>query len=219
MSLLRRARRKFHETDLLKKARPYTLLTPGKLKNLRRLANLVNERGVEGDFVECGTYRGGSAAMLSTVLPPSRHLWLYDSFQGMPEVTEKDGEGAKAAVGACKAAEADVIEALKVFGLPKSQYTIRKGWFQDTFKEPLPEKVALLHCDADWYESVILVLETFYSRVPEGGCIILDDFGCWEGSREAFYDFCFKYELKPLIERLEGDQAYWIKGKAHNRRR
>jgi O-methyltransferase len=218
ISILSRAKRKFHETDLLKKVQPYTLLSPGKLSNLRRLAKLVNEQGVEGDFVECGTYKGGSAAMLSTMLPPSRHLWLYDSFQGMPPVTERDGEGAKSAVGKCVAAEADVVEALSVFGLPDSQYTIREGWFKDTFKETLPQKVALLHCDADWYDSVILVLETFYSRIPAGGCIILDDFGCWEGSREAFYDFCFKYELKPLIERLEGDQAYWIKGKAHNRK-
>jgi len=201
ISILSRAKRKLHETDLLKKVQPYTLLSPGKLSNLRRLAKLVNERGVEGDFVECGTYKGGSAAMLSTMLPPSRHLWLYDSFQGMPQVTERDGEGAKSAVGKCVAAEKDVIEALNVFGLPDSQYTIREGWFKDTFKEPLPQKDELLHCDADWYASVIL-----------------DDFGCWEGSREAFYDFCFKYELKPLIERLEGDQAYWIKGKAHNRK-
>jgi O-methyltransferase len=81
----------------------------------------------------------------------------------------------------------------------------------------LPERVALLHCDADWYDSVHIVLRTFYPLIPPGGCVILDDFGYWEGCREAFYDFCLQRGEKPLLERLEADQAYWIKGKTHNR--
>ncbi|MEO8435098.1 MAG: TylF/MycF/NovP-related O-methyltransferase [Pyrinomonadaceae bacterium] len=203
--------------SLLKKVHPYTLLSAEKLRSLQRLARLVNDAGVEGDFVECGTYRGGSAGVLSSALCSQRHLWLYDSFQGMPPVTEIDGEGAKEAVGACRADEADVIEILSSLGVATEQYTIRKGMFADTFKEPLPERVALLHCDADWYDSVMLVLETFYPRIPRGGCIILDDFGWWEGTRIAFYDFCCRYGEKPLLERIGPDQAYWIKGKDHAR--
>jgi O-methyltransferase len=47
--------------------------------------------------------------------------------------------------------------------------------------------------------------------------VILDDFGFWEGCREAFYDFCHQRQEKPLIERVESDQAFWIKGRNHNR--
>jgi O-methyltransferase len=205
------------DAELIKKVRPFTLLSPGKLKSLKRLATLVNAKGIEGDFVECGTYKGGSAAMVATELTPGRHLWLYDSFQGMPPVREIDGVGAREAVGMCRADQEDVIEALSVVGLPQTQYTIRKGMFDQTFKEPLPKRVALLHCDADWYDSVTIVLETFYPLVEPGGVVVLDDFGWWEGTREAFYDFCIKHGEKPLLERLEMDQAYWIKGKAHNR--
>lgn len=205
------------DAKLLRQIQDYTLCSAGTLKNLRRLATFINGRDIEGDFVECGTYKGGSAAMLGTVLTPERHLWLYDSFQGLPDTKPIDGEDAQEKVGSCVASEEDVIQVLTSVGLSSRQYTIRKGWFDQTFRQPLPRQVALLHCDADWYDSVLIVLETFYPLIPEGGCIILDDFGYWEGCREAFYDYCFKHGEKPLLERLGSTQAYWIKGKANNR--
>ena len=77
--------------------------------------------------------------------------------------------------------------------------------------------IAFLHIDADWYDSVQLALETFYDRVSTGGVIILDDFGHWEGCREAFYDFAADRGIKPLLERFGHTQAYWIKDRTHNR--
>jgi predicted O-methyltransferase YrrM len=47
--------------------------------------------------------------------------------------------------------------------------------------------------------------------------VILDDFGFWEGCRTAFYDFCLRHGEKPLLERIERDQAFWIKGRPSNR--
>jgi len=211
------AKRRLEELRLLKRVRPYTLLTPAKLRNLKALALRMSAEGVPGDFVECGTYKGGSAAVLATALNNERHLWLYDSFQGMPEVTERDGEGAKEAVGLCRADQSDLLEVFSSLEIPSDQYTVRPGMFEATFREPLPEKVALLHCDCDWYDSVILVLRTFYPLIPQGGSIVLDDFGWWEGTREAFYDFCYEVGERPLIERVGADQAYWIKGRVHNR--
>jgi O-methyltransferase len=207
-----------HNLEILTKVQAYTYCSVGKLKNLINICEYLNATGVSGDFVECGTYKGGSAAVISKFLTSDKHLWLYDSFAGMPETSIKDGIEAKKWVGGCLATEEDVKEVMRLVSTDKKSFTIRKGWFEETFiTYPLPDKVALLHCDADWYNSVHLVLETFYHRVSEGGCIILDDFGFWEGCREAFYDFCYKHQLKPLIERVESDQAFWIKGKNHNR--
>jgi O-methyltransferase len=207
------------EEKLMDRVRPYTMSSRLKLKNLKRLAELVNRNGVPGDFVECGTFKGGSAAVISTALTPERRLWLFDSFEGLPDVKEIDGQESKEWVGKCRAAEDDVSEALAKVGTSSDQYLIRKGWFQETFKADLPKQVALLHCDADWYDSVLLTLETFYDRIPSGGAVVLDDFGWWEGCREAFYDFCSRHREKPLLERVDCDQAYWIKGKTDNRDR
>lgn len=201
---------------LLQQVQPYTLCTPDRLNNLAALCEYLNANEIKGDFVECGTYKGGSAAVISTLLG-SRHLWLYDSFEGMPNTTEKDSEEAKLWIGECVGTIEDLKTVLQTVGTDKESYTIRKGWFEVTFQEELPQQVAMLHCDADWYDSVTLVLETFYSRIVEGGCIVLDDFGYWEGCREAFYDFCHRHNEKPVLERIGPDQAFWIKGRSHNR--
>jgi O-methyltransferase len=205
------------EELLINNVKTYTLCSEGRLKNLIRICNYLNDYGISGDFVECGTARGGSAAVISKYLNDSRHLWLYDSFEGMPKTTERDGEEAKKWIGKCVGTINDIKEVMQLVSTSEEKYSIKKGWFEQTFCQPLPHQVALLHCDADWYDSVTLVLETFYSLIPDGGCVILDDFGYWEGCREAFYDFCYRHNEKPLLERIEQDQAYWIKGKTHNR--
>ncbi|HEY9673864.1 MAG TPA: TylF/MycF/NovP-related O-methyltransferase [Waterburya sp.] len=203
--------------NLLRKIQPYTMCTEERLHNLIRLANYVNSEGIEGDFVECGTCKGGTAALLSKYMNESRHLWIYDSFEGMPSTSAKDGEEAKKWVGECVGSVEDVIKIMKLVSTTNEKFTIKKGWFDQTFKENKPKKIALLHCDADWYDSVTLVLDTFYELVTRGGCIILDDFGYWEGCREAFYDFCIKTDEKPLLERVGNTQAFWIKGLVNNR--
>ncbi len=204
------------DSALLDRIRPFTMCPLDRLETLASICQYLNATQIPGDFVECGTYKGGSAALISVYLE-SRHLWLYDSFAGMPETTTIDGEDAKQWIGECRAAIEDVHEVMHRVGTSEARYTIRKGWFETTFQEPLPQQVALLHCDADWYESVTLVLETFYPLMPIGGCVVLDDFGCWEGCREAFYDFCQRHREKPLLERVSTDQAFWIKGRLHNR--
>jgi O-methyltransferase len=195
----------------------HTFAVPAKLHNLRSLAAAVNRAGIPGDFVECGTYKGGSAAVLGAELGGARRLWLYDSFAGMPETGALDGDDAGIYVGEGVASPQDVLDALAIAGADPAKAIIRQGWFQDSFTQPLPGSVALLHCDADWYDSCLLVLETFYPLVAEGGCVVLDDFGYWEGCREAFYAFCERHHERPLLERWGNDQAYWHKGRKHNR--
>lgn len=182
-----------------------------------RLAQYVNMSGIQGDFVECGVYKGGTAALLSRFLGGSKKLWLYDSFEGMPDTNVKDGETAKAYIGEGAVELEDVMNMMRRLGKNLDQVLIKKGWFNHTFIESGPTSIALLHCDADWYESVLSVLNRFYDAVSDGGVIILDDFGYWEGCREAFYEFCKARDLKPLVERVSTDQLFWVKGKETNR--
>lgn len=189
------------------------------LNKLFNLGRYVVNHNIPGDFVECGVYNGGSAAAIALALGHSgKKIWLYDSFQGLPDTREeKDGIFASNYVGKCLGSEENVKKALEIVGCNENKYVIKRGWFESTFKDQLPNEIALLHIDADWYDSVKLSLETFYERVAEGGVIVLDDFGCWEGCREAFYDFAEERKIKPLLERFGFSQAYWIKGKTHNR--
>lgn len=195
----------------------HTLLDPKRLRSLWKLVHDVRRRGVTGDIVECGSYKGGSSALLRSAMGPGRKLWIYDSFQGLPEPSEKDGAHASGFSGNFQASADDVIEILNETGARIDQYVLIGGWFEESFSQTLPERVALLHCDSDWYESVLLVLETFYPLMPDGACVVLDDFGHWEGCRMAFFEFCENNRERPLIERVGYSQAYWVKGKEHNR--
>ncbi|MDM8542687.1 TylF/MycF/NovP-related O-methyltransferase [Desulfococcaceae bacterium HSG9] len=195
----------------------YTLLDAERIHSLMNLTQDVNHRKIEGDIVECGSCKGGSSAALRVCMGDYRKLWIYDSFEGLPETNKKDGQEAKKWIGDCKSTVQNVLEVMALTNAKDEEFVIRKGLFSDTFRQTLPKKVALLHCDADWYESVMLVLETFYPLIPDGGVVILDDFGHWEGCRVAFYDFCKKFDEQPLLERVDYTQAYWIKGKKHKR--
>jgi len=188
------------------------------LVHLYRLGQYVTAQKIEGDFVECGVCNGGSAAAIACAFRGTkRHVWLYDSFEGLPEPNNVDGTDARDWVGKCLGSEDRVREALTLARFPEEDYTIRKGWFQDTFHQALPGVISLLHIDADWYESVMFSLDTFYDRVSDGGIVVLNDFGHWEGCREAFYDFAQKRNLRPVLERVGHTEAYWIKGRTHNR--
>lgn len=182
------------------------------------LAQDVVNRQVPGDFVECGVYNGGSASAIAMALRHTgKKAWLYDSFAGMPKTTKKDGPLASQYAGLYIGSEEKVREAFNIISFPEDKLIIRKGWFKDTLRDPLPKEVSILHIDCDWYDSVMLTLGTFYDLVAEGGVILLDDFGHWEGCREAFYDFVRKRNISPLLERFGYTQAFWIKGRKHNR--
>lgn len=196
----------------------YSMCDLDALKLISRLASYVNSSGIEGDLVECGVCNGGSAALIaSRMAGRNLNLWLYDSFEGLPPTNDVDGDDARRWIGKCVGTKEQVLNALAIVNFPLDKVIIKEGWFEQTFEDPTPEKICFLHIDADWYASVSLCLETFYDSVSPGGVILLDDFGYWEGCREAFYDFCASKGIKPVLERAGSSQAFWIKGQLHNR--
>jgi O-methyltransferase len=207
----------FGPTELFELA-PYALGSHDVLHKLYTLSRDTVNRKVPGDFVECGVCNGGSAAAIALGLKSTdKRAWLYDSFKGLPPATFVDGPDAQKFYGACVGSEENVAAAMRLVDFPLDRCLIRKGWFTNTLREDPPEQISFLHIDADWYDSVLLVLDTFYDRVAPGGIIVLDDFGHWEGCREAFYDFTVRMHLKPLLERFGHTQAFWIKDRLHNR--
>lgn len=198
----------------------YALVKANSLIDDARLDSLATRlmyvAGVPGDVVECGVYKGGSSLWLASHMAPGRRLWCYDGFAGMPAPTERDGSNAEAYAGRWVGTVEQLHELMAAGGVSPERYIVRAGWLAETLGER-PDSIALLHIDVDWYASVTTALDALYDRVSEGGAIILDDFGYWEGCREAFYDFCARRSVKPLLERVSDTQAWWIKGKEHNR--
>jgi O-methyltransferase len=205
--------------ELFNLVKPYTMIYFEELFNLYKLACAVQKRGVPGAIVECGVCNGGSAAVLASAFAasPRRLLWLYDNFDGLPPADPEDGAVAPLFTGMFKGTVDNVGKVLAKVGFPPERVVLRNGLFAHTFAQPLPDQVALLHINSDWYESELLSLKTFYPRMPDGGVVILGDYGYWEGARKAFYAFCRECDAEPLLERQGVEQAYWVKGREHNR--
>jgi O-methyltransferase len=184
------------------------MVSTPRLVNLYERVAEANGTGVSGDIVECGVWNGGSAALMAAACKDtqrgnasSRRIWLFDSFQGLPQPGERDGiEERKRFFRGWSRGHVDQVQrAFQTVNVPLDDVTIEAGWFDQTLGETDIESIAILHIDADWYDSVRIVLECLYDKVVAGGCIILDDYGKWKGCTAALNDFLIERNI-PEVE-------------------
>ena len=214
MSWLQRVQKQFQEKRIARSIARKSMIDAVRAGNLLRLAQRIEEEQIPGDVVECGVYRGGSAATIARVATHSRMnrtVWLFDSFQGMPPVTEADGTGAEDWVGALSYDPRKVEKLLRRTGSDLSRVRIVKGFFADTFPEVDIPQIALLNVDSDWYESVKICFEKFYDAVAPGGFVSIDDYGAWPGCRLAVDEFFQKRGLTHKILPVDSTASWFQK--------
>jgi SAM-dependent methyltransferase len=195
--------------DLL--AGGFTMIGSRRARTLNRLARAAERAGVPGALVDCGTFNGGSAVMMSTGAP-SREVFAFDSFEGLPDPSERDPDRARELTGQLRASEDKVRQGFERFAHPQ-RLNVVKGWFQDSFPVAAPkiDSVAVLHADGDWYESVRLTLETFYPKLSPGGFVVIDDYNDWEGAKNATDEYRAAHGIDaPLVE-IDITAVYWQK--------
>jgi hypothetical protein len=167
---------------------------------LYRLARDAEERAVPGAVVDCGVFNGGSTLLLAAGAP-SRQVWAFDSFEGMPEPSDRDGAEPWGFVGTCRGSEQKVREGFERHSDPRRLHLV-KGLFEDTLAGHAKEigPIAVLHVDCDWYEPITHVLETLYDQVSPGGHVAVDDYKTWQGARRAVDEFRARREIaSPLV--------------------
>jgi hypothetical protein len=162
---------------------------------------IIND--IEGDFVECGVWRGGNsilAAGLISIYGSDKAVYLFDTFKGMTPPTEDDfkiksGKSAKIKHTElqrdnynawCYADLQDVMHNFEHLGLSKNIYYIQ-GDVRETLSVPdnLPKKISVLRLDTDWFDSSYAELKTLYPLLSGGGVLMLDDYGKWSGAKKA----------------------------------
>ena len=206
--------------ELFGKSREYTMTSKEVMYSLYEAVRYVCERNIEGDFVECGVWRGGSALLAALAFShfsssarfswwrSTRHripqFWLYDTFEGMTKPTVGDvdlgGNSASDYLDKfaddgrwCYATLDDVRETFKRHGIRDDAVNFVKGDVEHTLRKRLPKKISILRLDTDWYESTKLELEILYPRLAKGGVLIIDDYGHWEGARRAVDEYFTKH--------------------------
>jgi len=192
--------------QIIRTVRPFTMTGADKLHALITATRHVSKFGIEGDVVECGVWRGGSmhavARTLDALGDHSRDLYLFDTFEGMPPPSEKDrrvsdsstaqellDKGTKDQTIWAYASLEDVKAGFETVPYPGEKIHYVQGKVEETIPEHLPEKISLLRLDTDWYESTKHELEYMYPRLVSGGVLIIDDYGYWQGSRQATEEF------------------------------
>ncbi|MGH8777045.1 MAG: TylF/MycF/NovP-related O-methyltransferase [Jiangellaceae bacterium] len=199
--------------EIITAVRPYTMTGSDKLHALIAATKYIQQHAIPGDVVECGVWRGGSMHAVARVLDAagdrSRDLYLFDTFEGMPPPTEKDrridGRSAETLLAASDktanvwayATLEDVQAGFQNVPYPTERIHYVQGKVEDTIPDHAPEQISLLRLDTDWYESTRHELEHLYQRLVSGGVLIIDDYGWWQGSRDATEEF-----LRTTGERL-----------------
>lgn len=129
----------------------------------------------EGIVLECGTWKGGSAANLSLVCKiAGRKLHIYDSFEGLPEGEEGDREAPGYLAGQYAGTMDEVKRNIKKYGDIDSCVFVQ-GWFKDTLPD-LAEPVLLAFLDVDLEASLECCVRNIWPRLTEKGFIFIDEY-------------------------------------------
>ena len=204
---------------LIKRVRRQTLTTAPRIAALCDSTEYVVEAGIEGAFAECGVWRGGSMMAVALTLlrlgAADRDLYLYDTYSGMPEPSDKDVDSAydgyslqrrwrrKRKSGWAAVPASAVSENLASTGYPMDRVHIVEGMVEETIPAVAPDTIALLRLDTDWYESTKHELEQLYPRLAERGVLIVDDYGHYEGARRAVDEYLEASDERLLLNRID----------------
>ena len=178
---------------------------------------------VKGSIVECGVFRGGGLmawAKMSAILEPvnlTRRIYGFDSFEGFPNLSDKDiqGLGQNVRKGDLYADSYEELnELIEIYDSDRflghvDKVHLIKGDATQTIPEFIASHphllVSLLFLDFDLYEPTCAAIDHFYPRIPKGGIIAFDELDnpLWPGETTAMLERIGAGNLR--LERLDFD--------------
>lgn len=211
---------------IYEKCRLYTMTSIERMYALYKVVQYIVKNHIPGDIVECGVWKGGSSMLCALTLVGMRdtqkNIYMYDTYSGMTKPTEKDidcfcaaGYERPSALERWETNQREDINAWAFSPLdevknnmfstkfPKEKIVFAKGKVEDTIPSIIPEKIALLRLDTDWYDSTYHELTHLFPKLSIGGVIIIDDYGHWLGAKEAVDRYLKENSIKILLNRID----------------
>jgi hypothetical protein len=203
-----------------------SMLPLARMNNLQECIVDVVSRGVPGDLIETGVWRGGATIFMRAVLKildvEDRIVWAADSFEGLPEPdAEKFPLEAKAFKSAAMtkyykhlAVGLDEVKRnFDAYGMLDDRVRFLKGWFKDTLPSAPIGPLAIMRLDGDYYESTMDALSALYDKLSVGGYVIIDDYGedTWTYCRKAVEEFRGARGITDPLVRVDKPCAFWRK--------
>ncbi len=193
-----------------------TMIGLKRLNNLEACITDVIRRGVPGDLIETGVWRGGASIFMRAVLKAYRDeerlVWVADSFQGLPKPNAReypaDAHDALWSVATLAVSVEEVKENFRRYGLLDGQVRFLVGWFRDVLPEAPIERLAVLRLDGDMYESTMDALTHLYPKLSLGGYVIIDDYAL-VNCRAAIEDFRARQGITEPLQPIDQLAKFW----------
>lgn len=219
-------------TETFYKVKEYTMTTSERVAALCDAIDYLSVNNIEGDIVECGIWKGGSTmAAIDTLLyhkSTDRNIYLYDTFEGMPAPSTHDvkkgghhGAGMSAKelydnsnpddIIWCISPLDEVKQNIEKFNYPADKIHYVKGMVEDTIPQTIPQKIALLRLDTNFYESTQHELKYLFPLMVPGSVLVLNDYGEWAGARKAIDEYIQANNIKILLTRVDKTGRVGIK--------
>ena len=147
------------------------------------LRELDKTENIAGSVVEFGCYVGTTSVFLGKKIQDwnkkqklQKDLYLYDSFEGLPEKNAKDISpiGVDFKKGELATTKTTLIKNLKKNGIHCAY--IKKGWFSDLKDKDVPETISFAYLDGDYYDSIFDPLNLIWAKISDGGIVVVDDY-------------------------------------------
>jgi len=203
---------------IYEQVRASTMTSIERMYSLYQSIHYIVKQNIPGDFVECGVWKGGSSMIIALTLKQlgagNRTIYMYDTFEGMSEPTENDkdiygttaekllNEHGKEEAIWCYSTLDEVKNNMRRTGYPMDKIVFAKGKVEETIPGTIPQQIALLRLDTDWYESTLHELTHLFPLLSRRGVLILDDYGHWQGARKAVDEY-FASGENILLNRID----------------
>lgn len=216
------------QKDILYRVRPFTMAGVARTLATISAVEYLEKNKITGCIVECGVWRGGqmmAAALALQHMGAKRELYLFDTFSGMtpPEARDVDHEkiSAKGTYQSslarpegqrwCEAGIEEVRKNLRTTGYPESCMHLIPGDVEKSIPAQAPEQIAYLRLDTDWYASTKHELDHLFPRVVSRGVVAVDDYGHWQGAREATDEYLAEHGICALLHRIDYSGRQFVK--------
>lgn len=212
-------------TDFFNYVKPYSMTSVERIEFLFKSLDHIRENKIEGDYVECGVWKGGNIIGMIKYLEYHNNLtnniWAYDTFSGMtdPENVDVDLNGNNSvdildnelvkAYCSLTQVKDNINNFIEKYPEENIKYIV--GDVSETLlvEENLPDSISLLRLDTDWYKSTKIELEVLYDRLSDNGILIIDDYGHWKGCKRAVDEFFKDKEFN--FEKIDYTGIFLIK--------
>jgi cephalosporin hydroxylase len=200
---------------------PLTEMGRVRLDRLERALDTIRLEGVPGQFVECGTGRGGGGVFLRGYLRAYdmrwRRVFVADPFRAAPPgmlstATERGRvTGGGAGFPELLSDVTSVRDAFARFELLDDQVRFLQGPYDACLRDPEIGPVALLRIGDTVGAEAGQILGVLYDSLAPGAVVVVDQYGGNEACRAEVDAFRARRGLVDPIERIDDAAITWRK--------